>query len=78
MRCDCGIKDINSGSLKGIIKMCDFCGVKFLILFFGGGVITIICLALFLFYQLDKDYAEYDLLWGNFNLYNLLHRRKLK
>lgn len=78
MRCDCGIKDINSGSLKEIIKMCYSCGVKFLLLFFGGGIITIICLALHLFYQLDKDFADYDLLHGNFNLYNLLHNRKIK
>ena len=58
--------------------MCDLCGVKFLILFFGGGIITIICLILFLFYHRDKDFADQDLLLGNFNLYNFFHRRKLK
>ena len=58
--------------------MCDLCGVKFLLLFFGGGIITIICLVLHLFYQLDKDFSDYDLLRGNFNLYNFIHMRKIK
>ena len=58
--------------------MCVSCGIKFLIIFFGGGIITIICLILFLFYQHHKIFADYDLLHGNFNLYNLLHRKKIE
>ena len=49
------------------------------------GVFLIICVIIFFIipiivfvYLIHKDWSDYDLLSGNFNLYNLLHRRKIK
>ena len=49
------------------------------------GVFLIVCVIIFFItpvivfvYLIDKDWSDYDLLWGNFNLYNLLHRKKIK
>ena len=38
--------------------------------------IVVIAFILAISYIHDKLIADYDLLWGNFNLYNLIHRRK--
>lgn len=47
------------------------------------GLFLIVCVIIFFImpilvfvYLTHKDYADYDLLWGNFNLYNFIHRRK--
>ena len=38
--------------------------------------VVVIAFILAISYIHDKLIADYDLLWGNFNLYNLIHRRK--
>ena len=38
--------------------------------------VVVIVFILVITYIHDRIFADYDLLWGDFNLYNLIHRRK--
>ena len=67
----CGLTCVRCGADLIVAETQERVMIVVIILF-----IVVIAFILAITYIHDKIMADYDLLWGNFNLYNLINRRK--